>query len=421
VESFKSYKDAKNEILRQCEVVEQAWVIATQSSEFEKLSGVEANNLNSEVQDLVNQARMRLASDTIEIGIFGEVKRGKSTLINALVGKRVSSMRVTPETAIPVWVEKGESKTIVIYADGTSEEVSDPQYAQEVASQRAVKRSGKEPVRVLQYTEVPWLPDGLRIVDTPGLQDPSLAESYESRTMAELERVSAAVFMFVSPPGAAGHEVQLLRRLALHGIDKVFLVCNFYPQVWNNKEEREEVLSYIRDVVVSTALASSTNSPKEIKIYGVNAKDALAAIEAENTEEYVESGVATLRDDIEEFLLNGALNSMTGGAHERLHFASNMVRRTLEQRERILRDPSRLSNAVRELEFAIESSANELSQIEISLHREGEKIGQQIGELLASPYEKSLEMVAACSSVTDLNRVLEGLGNLTSEIGRAHV
>ena len=414
MKAFETYTQAKNSISKKCDSVERAWHIASKTSDFEQLSGASDVDELSEVDDLLRQARLRLASDTIEVGIFGEVKRGKSTLINALVGQRVSSMRVTPETAVPVWVEHGKQKTVVIYSDGSSGEVTDTHMAQEMATQRAESGIGKNVVRVVQYTEVPWLPEGLRIVDTPGLQDPSLADSYESRTMDELERVSAAVFMFVSPPGPASHEVQVLRRMAAHGIDKVFLVCNFYPGIWNNESERDEVLSYIRKVVIDAAIASSSSSPRDIKLYAVNARDGLAAIESNDFEAYSKSGLAGLRDDIEDYLVNGALKVATSGSEERLQLAAEMVRRTLDQRETILRNPNRITSAIRELSTAVESSSTELKAIEERLNREGEKLGQQIGEILMSPYEKTLELVAASSSITELKIALAGLENLAS-------
>lgn len=414
MKAFESYKQAKISISKKCDNVEKAWRIASKTSEFEEVSGVFGSDELTEVDDLLSQARLRLASDTIEVGIFGEVKRGKSTLINALVGQRVSSMRVTPETAVPVWVEHGKQKTVVIYSDGSSGEVKDTHMAQEMATQRAESGIGKDVVRVLQYTEVSWLPEGLRIVDTPGLQDPSLAESYESRTMAELERVSAAVFMFVSPPGPASHEVQVLRRLASHGIDKVFLVCNFYPDIWSNESERNEVLSYIRKVVIDAAIAASSTSPRDIKLYAVNARDGLTSIENGDFEAYSKSGLAALRDDIEDYLVNGALKAATLSAEERLQLAAEMVRRTLKQRESILRNPDRITSAVKELSAAVESSATELASLEEKLHRDGERLGQQIGEILMSPYEKTLELVAASSSITELKIALAGLENLAT-------
>src|SRR5690606_12626482 len=78
------------------------------------------------VEDCIAQVRGRLQSSSIEVGVFGEVKRGKSTLLNALLGTVVSSMRVTPETAVPVWVENGRGPAEVLHADGRIEYVEDP-------------------------------------------------------------------------------------------------------------------------------------------------------------------------------------------------------------------------------------------------------------------------------------------------------
>jgi ribosome biogenesis GTPase A len=136
---------------------------------------------NDTVLDLIAQARLRLKSDTIEVGIFGEVKRGKSTLINALVGTEVSSMRVTPETAIPVWVESGERKTVAWFDDNSWEVVTDEKRANDISSQLFKNSENKDVVRLVQYVELAWLPEGLRLVDTPGLDDPSLIESYKER------------------------------------------------------------------------------------------------------------------------------------------------------------------------------------------------------------------------------------------------
>ncbi len=59
------------------------------------------------------------------MGIFGLIKRGKSTLVNGLVGREVSSMHVTPETAVPVYVSYGDTPAAVIhFADGTVKHVA---------------------------------------------------------------------------------------------------------------------------------------------------------------------------------------------------------------------------------------------------------------------------------------------------------
>lgn len=411
--TFSSYLEARNSLEKKCVALEDAWRLANDLTEFEEMSG-SPNHDESEVVSHIEQARLRLKSDTIEVGIFGEVKRGKSTLINALVGRRVSSMRVTPETAIPVWVENGSQRTVAVYNDGTSREVEDTHEAQELATQRSEKKSKdkKKVVRVVQYTELSWLPEGLRIVDTPGLQDPSLVDSYEQRTMEELERVSAAVFMFVSPPGPAGHEVQLLQQLARHGVDKVFLVCNFYPDVWADRDDRDSVIEYVRRVVVQSALKKSKLAPKDVRLYAINARDALQAIEAGDIAAYRTSGVDQLRMDLEEFLTDGALQHVTAGAKERIAIAKTLILATLKFREKILGNPVALQKAVRDLERAESESSRRLDDIEIRIGRLGEDLGVELGELLCAPYLDALQLVASAGSRAEMNTVLSRLDNL---------
>ena len=414
--TFSAYKKLRQDISDRCDRAESAWKEATTASEFERLStgNEQRESSTSEVTQLIDQARIRLNSDTIEVGIFGEVKRGKSTLINALVGKRVSSMRVTPETAVPVWVENGHPRTVAIFSNGTSEEFEDSHRAQEMATQRSESGQNPRVERVIQYTELSWLPEGLRIVDTPGLQDPSLSEAYEERTLEELKRVSAAIFMFVSPPGPASHEVKMIRSLAASGIDKVFLVCNFYPDVWNNKDEREAVLEYIQKIVVDAAVASSQNAPKEIKLYAVSAKNGLSAIESGDEAAYKESGVGVLRDDVEEFLNSGALKAVTAGAEERLAQARSIIESTLKKRETVLKDPSKLESAVRDLADAVSRSENELTSLQESLRQDGEIIGSKVGQILAEPFSLSLSQVASASSISELKTAVASIDHLVA-------
>jgi hypothetical protein len=223
--------------------------------------------------------------------------------------------------------------------------------------------------------------------------------------MSELERVSAAIFMFVQPPGPASHEVQVLRNLARQGIDKVFLVVNFYSDVWNNSADKEDVLQYIQDVVVEAAVSSSAVAPKDIKLYAINAKMGLNAILNANDLDYRESGVEALRNELEDYLVNGALKAVTLAATERLQLATGIIKSTLDQREAILRDPSRLDGARRDLNEAVTRSERELEEIERRLVSEGEKLGMSLGETLSSPYEITLRAAAGASTPNELKAI----------------
>ena len=410
--TFDTYTNERNRLAENCNLIESAWQEANYQSEIEKLMvKTPADKVGDMVSNYLAQARMHLKSSTIEVGIFGEVNRGKSTLINALVGTEVSSMRITPEQAVPVWVESGERKTIVWYDDNTFELVTDDAKAKVISSQRFVNEGDRSVIRLVQYVELAWLPDGLRLVDTPGLDDPSLIDSFKDRTMAELERVSAAVFVFVSPPGPGGAEVSLLRELSAHAVDHVFLVCNFYPDVWKNVEDRQSVMKYIEEIVVNTAIDSSGSKPKSVRLYAVNAKNGLEAAISGDVGAYEESGVATLRNDIEEFLTNGALQMITSSVENNIRQAASYVDSTLLQREKLLSNPERVELALRDIKDAKEKSESRLNEISRSIDETGRMIASNVGEILSSPFSRAESDLISTHTSKEIDAVADVLKN----------
>ena len=352
--AFEEYRNLRERLHNACDLVEEVWNDATRQTEYEKLSGADVGE--SEIFNLLSEVRRRLVSDTVEVGIFGQVKRGKSTLINALVEENISSVNILPETATPIWVESGSPKSFVIYANGERVEFEDAQEASLLATQRSrlKKKSDRgEVLRVQHYREIEWLPLGLRIIDTPGLSDPSLIAEYEERTLGELDRVAAAIFVLSSPPIADREEIRLLKSLGARGINKVFVVCNFWSDSWADAKERAKVLEYIREIVVDGAVESGGIKPKHVHLYGVNAKIATKAAEIGDRKAFEESGVPLLRRDLEDFLSRGALVAMTSATAESLARARSVTMATLDYRQKILENPTLLDKAVIEGENAV--------------------------------------------------------------------
>src|SRR5579872_280497 len=54
--------------------------------------------------DLLRELRGRLAEDQFQIAVVGQFKRGKSSLLNALLGLPVLPTGVLPLTAIPTFI-----------------------------------------------------------------------------------------------------------------------------------------------------------------------------------------------------------------------------------------------------------------------------------------------------------------------------
>jgi hypothetical protein len=404
---FNEYQITRTSLLQRCDLAETLWREATDRTDFELIAAT-GDLDNSAAAQLISEARRRLDSSTVEVGIFGSIKRGKSTLINALVGTEVSPMRVTPETAVPVWIESGPPESKVLLTDGTALQDLSIADAQLMSTQRyKAKDIGKKPLRVEHRLRVSWLPKGVRIVDTPGLDDPSLAEDFESLTLAELERVAATVFVMVSPPGPSGEEIRLLKTLGSRAVDKLFLVCNFYPDYWNDPKIVAEMTHYIERIVAEGA-AEGVDS-RDVRVFAVSARDGFKAALSSNEEDFERSGIERLRSELEAYLSQGVLDRMLGFVEQRLQMVAAIIADTLFERRRILSSPNLAESAREAARRDVAHSKAELGEILLDVDRLSKALAPDLGSILVGPFQVAIAAVESASAKSDLELVINRL------------
>lgn len=404
---FDDYERARTSLAQRCDAVDNLWREATERTALEKLAGT-GEAANTAVGQLLAEARHRLASSTVEVGIFGSIKRGKSTLINALVGTEVSPMRVTPETAVPVWIESGPPTSRVLLADGGVLSDLSIEEAHLMSTQRYKARDlAKKPLRVEHRLRVAWLPRGVRIVDTPGLDDPSLAEDFESLTLAELDRVAATVFVMVSPPGPSGEEIRLLKTLGSRAVDKLFLVCNFYPDHWNDPDTVAEMTAYIERIVAEGA-GHGVDS-RDVRVFPVSAKDGYRAAIANDQDLFNRSGIERLRSELEEYLSQGVLDRMLGFVEQRLQLAGALIADTLYERRRVLSSPH-LAEPTREAARRdVANSKAVLAEILGDVERLAASLVSELATIIAEPFTTAVAAAEKASTESNLEQILNRL------------
>lgn len=114
-------------------------------------------------------ARERVAEDRFNLVVLGEFKRGKSTLINALLGRDLLPTGVVPLTSVVTTIGAGERDRLSIsFQDGRQEERPLAELAEYVTeSSNAGNHRGVEQAQVELDHEL--LHAGLVLVDTPGI------------------------------------------------------------------------------------------------------------------------------------------------------------------------------------------------------------------------------------------------------------
>jgi len=156
--------------------------------------------------------RDRLDAARLRVLVAGEAKRGKSTLINALLGRDVLPSGVTPLTAVTTTVRYGDDQHAEARFHDGHEEKYPLTALPDLVTERGNPGNRRQITGVTVYLAAPLLAGGVELVDTPGTG--SVFE-WDTRTAHDaLESMDAAVFVLTADPPVSASERDLLSRVA---------------------------------------------------------------------------------------------------------------------------------------------------------------------------------------------------------------
>ena len=197
----------------------------------------------------------------------GEAKRGKSTLINALLGRDVLPSGVTPLTAVATTVRyASEPRAEVVFLDG-HEEKQPLTALPNLVTERGNPRNRRRIAGVTVYLDEPLLAAGVELVDTPGTG--SVFE-WDTETAHEaLQSMDAAVFVLTADPPVSASERDLLARVAGLSVT-TFAVLNKADHL--DEPDLAEAAEFTRRVLGESGHAE--------KLYPMSARAALSGYDA---------------------------------------------------------------------------------------------------------------------------------------------
>ena len=150
----------------------------------------------------------RVAAGRFFVACVGQFKRGKSTLLNALVDDRVLPAGVTPVTSAVTILRHGNNRrATVFYAAGLSEDIpvdDVPLYVTEEHNHENAR--GVAAVEVFLPATI--LSSGLCLVDTPGIGSTFVANT--EATQAFVPHIDAALVVLGADPPISGDELGLV-------------------------------------------------------------------------------------------------------------------------------------------------------------------------------------------------------------------
>jgi GTPase Era involved in 16S rRNA processing len=182
----------------------------------------------------------KLETKTFEIGVFGRVSSGKSSLLNYLLQVNCLPVDVAPVTAIPTRIGYGPDPQLRIeFADNPPltipfSDISD------FATEQGNPNNAKHVTRVNIELPSPKLSEGIMFVDTPGLG--TLATSGSNETLTYLPRCDLGILMLEASVGVTAEDCAILDALGRAGSNAVILIskCDLF-----NEREREKLIAYV--------------------------------------------------------------------------------------------------------------------------------------------------------------------------------
>ena len=154
----------------------------------------------------------RLEAARLRVLVAGEAKRGKSTLVNALLGRAVLPSGVTPLTAVTTTVRYGDDERAEVrFLDGHDEKHPLTALA-DLVTERGNPGNRRGIADVTAYLAAPVLAGGVELVDTPGTG--SVFEWGTETAREALRSMDAAVFVLTADPPVSASERDLLGQVA---------------------------------------------------------------------------------------------------------------------------------------------------------------------------------------------------------------
>ena len=244
----------------------------------------------------LRELRERLTAERFHLAVLGQFKRGKSTLINALIGESLLPTSVLPLTSIPTFLSAGPKRVIrVFFLDRKSEEFNDisSNEAAEILANYVTEE--RNPLNKLAVSRVevehpaPLLHQGVVVIDTPGIG--STFRHNTDATLNFLPQCDAALFVVSADPPITEVEREFLRAVR----DKVAKVCFVMNKIdYLTEREREAAVGFFEKSLKEMGLQH--NGP----IFSVSARQGIDARVREEPPVWRKSGL----EDLQGYLLD---------------------------------------------------------------------------------------------------------------------
>jgi GTP-binding protein EngB required for normal cell division len=302
----------------------------------------------------------RVAEGLFYVVCVGEFKRGKSTLLNALVGRNVLPAGVIPVTSAVTILRHGPApRARVRFSGGEIRPVALEEIADFVTEERNPENR-RRVAAVEALVPSPLLAGGMCLVDTPGIG--SVFTGNTAATRDFLPHVDAALVVVGADPPLSGDELAVAEEAA-RGTEHLIFVLNKADRLPD--AERIEAARFAEQV-----LASRLKRP--VSLLSVSASERLRDSGPPRDWEALVTSLETLASDAGVDLLRSAAARAVGRISRRI------LHEIEEQRGALVRPLDESVRRLRDLERALADAGRALLDLGALLASEETRLAARL-------------------------------------------
>ena len=175
-----------------------------------------------EFRGTLNMLLDRMEGAAFEVGVFGRVSSGKSSLLNYILQTDVLPIGVTPVTAIPTRISHGPVAEAGIEFAEAQPQIIALSELPEFATEQKNPGNKKHVTRIFVKLPSVRLAEGVTFVDTPGLG--SLAVAGAEETIAYLPRCDLGIVLIDASAGLTQDDLVVVQALYQAGASAMILI-----------------------------------------------------------------------------------------------------------------------------------------------------------------------------------------------------
>ena len=306
------------------------------------------------------------------VAVVGEVNRGKSTFLNALMGSEVFPSRATVCTAGVTILDNGtEPSAEIHYQNGKIDplELTHDKPGDILANY--ISRTNDD-VKSINALKIKYPNDfsgnGILLVDTPGVNDP---DSWREEITYNYLASADAVIMLLDPmKPLSASEVEFLRDKILdQSIKKLIFIANKIDHV--NMEDREKIYDRLKN-----GLEEYIPNPV---IHMVSSKMALESKLNGNDEGYTASGFKRFEEFLIDFLMKGRGGALLETKIQKCNIIHNVIHENIQNRIGALdKDKDEVGKKLMEAEKELIALDKKKERLAVKIEKEQEPIANKL-------------------------------------------